>query len=95
MKAGKVHQVATEIREEVRDPRIERIGALKAAALLIQSKVIPIMTYGCEAWLNVSNDQYKAMEVIMSEAMVRILSLPPNTNYDAMLMEMSNFHIEV
>ena len=95
MKAGRVHQVATEIREEVRDPRIERIGALKAAALLIQSKIIPIMTYGCEAWLNVSNDQYKAMEVIMGEAMVRILSLPPNTNYDAMLMEMSNFHIEV
>ena len=95
LKAGKVHQVASEIREEVRDPRIERIGALKASALLIQSKIIPILTYGCEAWLNVSEDQYKAMEEIMREAIVRILSLPSSTNYDAMLMEVSNFHIEV
>ena len=95
IKAGRVHMVATEIRDEVRDPRIVRIGALKASALLIQSKIIPILTYGCEAWLNVSEAQYKAMESIMSEAIVRILSLPPTTVYDAMLMEVSNFHIEV
>ena len=95
MKAGKVHMVATEIRDEVRDPRIVRIGSLKASALLIQSKIIPILTYGCEAWLNVTETQYKAMENIMGEAIVRILSLPPTTVYDAMLMEVSNFHIEV
>ena len=95
MKASKVHMVATEIRDEVRDPRIVRIGSLKASALLIQSKIIPILTYGCEAWLNVTETQYKAMENIMCEAIVRILSLPPTTVYDAMLMEVSNFHIEV
>ena len=36
MNARKVHQVATEIRQEVQDPRIERIGSLKASSLLIQ-----------------------------------------------------------
>jgi len=36
MNARKVHQAATEIRQDVQDPRIERIGSLKACALFIQ-----------------------------------------------------------
>ena len=94
VKASKVHQVATEIRQEVRDPRMEMIGSLKASALLLQSKVIPILTYGTEAWLNVSPKQYEAMETIFKDALVRVLSLPNSTNYDSMLMEVSNYHIE-
>ena len=95
VKASKIHQVATEIRQEVRDPRIVRIGSLRASAVLIQSKVIPILTYGTESWLHVTSDQYKAMEEIMATAMTRILSLPSSTVYDALLLEVSNYHIEV
>ena len=94
VKASKVHQVATEIRQEVRDPRMEMIGSLKASALLLQSKVIPILTYGTEAWLRTSPSQYEAMEAIFKDALVRVLSLPNSTNYDSMLMEASNYHIE-
>ena len=94
MKAGKVHQVATKIRNDVRDPRMMRIGALKAAATQIQAEVIPVLLYGCEAWLRVSKAQYKAMEDILKEAIVRILSLPGTTTYEALLLEVSNFHIE-
>ena len=95
LKASKVHQIATEIRQEVRDPRIEMIGSLKASALLVQSKLIPILTYGTESWLRISDQQYQAMEAILKDALVRILSLPASTNYDSMILEVSNFHVEV
>ena len=94
MKAGKVYQAATEVRQEIRDPRIETVGSLKAGALLIQSRVIPILTYGCESWLKVSKEQYSAMEDILKEAIRRILSLPPSTVYDSLLLEISNYHVE-
>ena len=61
---------------------------------MIQAKIIPILTYGTESWLNVSKDQYKAMENILKEAISRILSLPGNTPYEAMLLEVTNFHVE-
>ena len=73
---------------------MEMIGSLKASALLLQSKVIPILTYGTEAWLRITPKQYEAMENIFKEALVRVLSLPNSTNYDSMLLEASNFHIE-
>ena len=58
-------------------------------------KVIPTLTYGTECWLNVTDEQYAEMEKIFKEAMVRILSLPGNTVYDALILEMSTYHIEV
>ena len=94
LKASKSHIAATEIRQEVRDPRMEAIGALKASVVLIQAKIIPILLYGTEAWLNISDDQYREMESILKEAITRILSLPSSTNYESLLMEISNYHIE-
>ena len=95
LKASKVHQVTTDIRREVRDPRMEYVGSLKASALLLQSKVVPILTYATEAWLRISQSQYRAMEDIMAESITRIISLPSSTPYDALLLEMSNYHVEV
>ena len=94
MKAGKIHLVASKIRDNVRDPRIERIGATRAAAVMIQSEIIPILCYGTEAWLKISRKQYEAMEQILKGAIARILSLPKTTVYDSMLLEMSNYHVE-
>ena len=95
LKASKVHQVTTDIRREVRDPRMEYVGSLKASALLLQSKVVPILTYATESWLRISQPQYRAMEEIMAESITRIISLPSSTPYDALLLEMSNYHVEV
>ena len=57
MKASKIHQVSTKIRNDVRDLRIERIGATKATALLIEYEIIPIISYGTEDWLRISKKQ--------------------------------------
>ena len=70
------------------------MGSLKASALLVQAKILPILTYGTEAWLNVSKDQYAAMETILCDTIVRIISLPKTTNYEALLLEMANYHVE-
>ena len=73
-KASKAHQASTQIREEVRDPRIERVGALQASSTLINSVIIPTLTYGTECWLNTTKEQYAAMEKILAESIARILS---------------------
>ena len=93
-KAGKIYVTATEIRKLVREPQIERKGALKTAALMIQSQILPKLLYSTIAWINMNKDQYKAMEDILKESIVRILSLPDKTPYDALLLEIGNYHVE-
>ena len=93
-KAGKIYVTATDIRKLVREPQIERKGALKTAALMIQSQILPKLLYSTVAWINISKEQYKAMEEIFKESIIRILSLPDKTPYDALLLEIGNYHIE-
>ena len=90
-----MYQAATEIRQEVRDPRMERVGVLNACSTMIKSRIIPILTYGTECWMNVTKKQYHAMEEILKEAISRILSIPGNGIYYAMILEMSTFRVEV
>ena len=93
-KSSLSHQTATDIRQEVRDPRIQRLGALQASSIMLKSRIVPILTYGTECWLNVSQAQYQEMEKLMAVAISRVLSIPKNSNYEAMLLETSNFHLE-
>ena len=65
-KASKAHQASTQIREEVRDQRIER--ALQASSTMINSVIIPTLTYGTECWLDITEEQYTAMEKILAES---------------------------
>ena len=93
-KASKSYQAATTIRQQVRDPRVERVGALQAASQMIRSITIPIITYGTECWLEVSEAQYWEMEKLLAEAISRVISIPKNSNYESMIMELSCTHIE-
>ena len=61
---------------------------------MIQSQILPKLLYSTPAWINMNKEQYKAMEDIFKEAIVRILSLPDKTPYDALLLEIGNYHIE-
>ena len=86
--------VAQKIRKLTESPMIKRIGRLKAASLLIQAQLIPKLLYGTEAWVKVTKGQYKNMEDILRDSICTIISLPKTTNYEAMLAEVSNFHVE-
>ena len=35
------------------------------------------------------------MEDILKEAILRVLSIPGSTNYGSLLLEISNYHVEV
>ena len=62
--------------------------------MLLQAQILPKLIYSTPAWINMSKEQYKAMEDIFKEAIIRILSLPDKTPYDALLLEIGNYHVE-
>ena len=76
MKRSKIITVANKIRNLTHDPKIQRIGRLKAASLMIQAQIMPMLLYSTEAWLNMTDKQVKVMEDILKEAICTILSLP-------------------
>ena len=94
IKRSKIITVANKIRNLTHDPKIQRIGRLKAASLMIQAQIMPMLLYSTEAWLNMTDKQVKVMEDILKEAICTILSLPKQTNYEALLYEVGNFHIQ-
>ena len=93
-KSSKSYQAATAIRQRVRDIRMERVGALQASALLLRSVIVPILTYATECWLHTTDKQYHEMEMIMAQAMSIVLSIPKNSCYEAMLLEIQGYHLE-
>ena len=93
-KRKKLAPVSQAIRRMSRQPKMLRIGSMKSACLLIQAQCVPILLYSCEAWLNVSDEQYQMMEDIFRKTILKIVSLPKSSNYEAVLHEIGNFHIE-
>ena len=93
-KRKKTFPIIQKVRKLVRDPKIRRIGSLKAACMLVQSQLIPVLLYGTESWLHMTKDQYSKMENIMKSAITTILSLPKSTPYESLLYETSQYFIE-
>ena len=60
---------------------------------MIQAQIMPMLLYSTEAWLNMTDKQVKVMEDILKEAICTILSLPKQTNYEALLYEVGNCHM--
>ena len=58
-KRKKLQPVIQKIRKLVRYKKILRIGALRAAVLMLQRQICPILTYGTESWLGVTKNQYQ------------------------------------
>ena len=93
-KKSKIEPTVQKIRNFVRNNQILRLGRLKTVALLIQAQIIPALLYDTESWLFPTKDNYKDMEDILKGAMLKIMSLPPSTNYESMLWEIGNFHMQ-
>ena len=92
-KCNKLRQVAFEIKQTCELPGIRRVGKLKAQAVMIMSKAVPVALYGTQCWLNLTKVQYKKMEMGFKKCIETVLSLPGST-YSALLFEISNFHME-
>ena len=93
-KRGRVEPTIQKIRQFIRNSQVLRLGRVKTAALMIQAKILPALLYDTESWINPTKENYEEMENILKSAIIRILSLPPSTNYESMLWEMGNYHVE-
>ena len=92
-KVGKMMAAACAIRNMCNIPGIKRIGKLQAQKLLIMSQITPICMYGMPAWLRVSDKNYEDLETGFKRAIETVLSVPRSINYEALLRQISNFHI--
>ena len=93
-KRSKAFIISQKIRSLIEDKRIERVGRLKAASLLIQSQLIPVLIYATKGFTNLTKSQYEKFEKILSDSIKTILSLPECTNRESMLHLIDNIHLE-
>ena len=93
-KHGLMQKAATEIRNMVDMPEIKRFGKAAAQKLLAQSQIVPICIYATQAWINIEEDQYKALEDSFRDSLTTIMSVPKQTNYAALLKVNNLIHME-
>ena len=93
-KMARIIVTSNEIRNILRHPIMSRFGKVLAQKTLIVSQIIPLITYGCQSWLYPNKGQIKMLEKILKKSLEIVLSLPANTNYEAMLNQMGLTHIE-
>ena len=90
-KRKKIMPVLQTIKKLLEDPKILRIGRLKAACPMLQGQVVPILLYGVECWLGMEEEHYQQMETIFKRAICMLLSLPKTTPYEALLHETGQY----
>ena len=93
-KRSKIIQPINDIRRMSRMRKMKKVGTIRMVKLLIQSQIVPIITYGCEAWINLTEEDYKEAENIFKQAICNTMSLPMSTNHEALLYEVGNVHME-
>ena len=92
-KCRKLMNVAAEIKQTCELPGILRIGKLKAQAVLIMAKAVPVATYGTQCFLNMTKVQFRKIEMGFQKCIEMVLTQPKST-YSALLYEIRNFHLE-
>ena len=93
-KRMKVQGPINKIRRLARSRMMKKVGTLRCVKLLLQGQLIPILLYGTEAWLMMTKDDYKEMEDILKISICSTMSLPKNSNLEALLYEVGNYHAE-
>ena len=71
----------------LKDQRIEAVGWIDAVRSLYQGTIIPTLTYGSIAWVNMNGKQRKRLEDTQKECLYNLLELLPQAKYAAVLLE--------
>ena len=79
-KKRKLQQPINKVRRLSRSRMMKKVGTLRCVKLLIQGQLIPILLYSTEAWLNVTKEEYRAMEDILKQCICSTMSLPKSSN---------------
>ena len=71
------------------DDKIMKIGWLESAKLLFTSIIIPTLTYGAQAYTNMTKKQKEMLEASMRENLYRMLNISRTSHYSSVLLEMN------
>ena len=93
-KHGLMQAAAVGIRVMCDTSEIKRFGKAAAQKLLAQSQIVPVCLYGTQAWIGIEEEQYKSLENSFRDCLTTIMSVPPTTNYAALLKVNGLIHME-
>ena len=71
------------------DDKICKIGWLESAKLLFTSIIIPTLTYGAQAYTNMTKKHKETLEASMRENLFRMLNISKTSHYSTVLLEMN------
>ena len=86
-KKMKVQGPINKIRRLSRSRMMKKVGTLRCVKLLIQGQLVPILLYATEAWLMMTDEEYRRMEEILRHCICSTMSLPKTSNHEASLFE--------
>ena len=90
---GKIHAATQEIMVETGNKEFHGIR-MEAVWQLLEATIIPIITYGSEAW-EPTKKESEQLETIFNKALKTILHLPQQTPTNILLAETGNIPIEL
>ena len=90
---GKIHAATQEIMVETGNKEFHGIR-MEAVWQLVEATIIPIITYGSEAW-EPTKKESEQLETIFNKALKTILHLPQQTPTNILLAETGNIPIEL
>ena len=71
------------------DDKIQKIGWVGSAKLLFMSIIVPTLTYGTQAYTNMTKKQREMLEASMRENLYRMLNISKTSHYASVLLEMN------
>ena len=72
----------------LREEKIKQLGWMRAAIGLLQGIVLQVLTYGTEAFIQMTKCQVKSIEKIYKDAVYTVLELSKFANYSAVMFEL-------
>ena len=71
------------------DDKICKLGWLESTKLLFTSIIIPTLTYGSQAYTNMTKKQREMLETAMRECLYRMLGISKTSHYSSVLLELN------
>ena len=76
-----------QLMKALEDELVEKQGWLEAVKVLFNSIIVPTLTYGCQAFANMTNKQESELEMCMKDVLYKMLGISKYSHYASVLME--------
>ena len=76
---------AIDLKNKLGDIRVQSLGWLVTAITVFRAVIVPTLTYGCGAWVNMTKKQTELVEAIQRQCLTTVLEISPKCSYQTLL----------